>query len=78
MQPMIASFGTMDNPVVWVILGCVVLVLFGGGKLKDFGKSLGEGISELKKATSEPKPDETVKPASDAGATTTTGTKKES
>jgi TatA/E family protein of Tat protein translocase len=78
MQPIFANFATMDNPLPWIILACVVLVLFGGGKLKGFMKELGEGVSELKKATNEPKPDETVKTASDAGATTSAGTKKES
>lgn len=41
------------NPVEWAIIAGVVVLLFGGSKLAGFGKSLGEGIKEFKKATTE-------------------------
>lgn len=33
-----------------LIILCVVLLLFGGKKLPEFAKSLGQGIKEFKKA----------------------------
>lgn len=42
------GFGT---PMEYGIIAVVVLLLFGGTKLAGFGKSLGEGIKEFKKAT---------------------------
>ena len=41
------------NPVEWAIIAGVVVLLFGGAKLAGFGKSLGEGIKEFKKATTD-------------------------
>ena len=41
------------NPVEWAIIAGVVVLLFGGSKLSGFGKSLGEGIKEFKKATTD-------------------------
>lgn len=50
MLPLAFGFG---SPVeIGMIVGVVVL-LFGGSKLAGFGKSLGEGIKEFKKATTE-------------------------
>jgi len=47
------------NPTEWAIIAGVVILLFGGSKLAGFGKSLGEGIKEFKKATThEEKPDQ--------------------
>jgi len=50
MIPLAFGFG---GPVDIAIVAGVALILFGGTKLKDFGKSLGEGLSEFKKATRE-------------------------
>ena len=50
MLPLAFGFGA---PQDLVIIAIVVLLLFGGSKLAGFGKSLGEGIKEFKKATSE-------------------------
>ena len=50
MLPLAFGFG---GPQDLVIIAIVVLLLFGGSKLAGFGKSLGEGIKEFKKATSE-------------------------
>ncbi len=46
------AFG-LGGPQDLVIIAIVVLLLFGGSKLAGFGKSLGEGIKEFKKATSD-------------------------
>ena len=50
MLPLAFGFGA---PQDMVIIAVVVLLLFGGSKLAGFGKSLGEGIKEFKKATSD-------------------------
>lgn len=60
MLPLAFGFG---NPVEIAIVAGVVLLLFGGSKLAGFGKSLGEGIKEFKKATVDEEP---VTPASPA------------
>jgi sec-independent protein translocase protein TatA len=42
-----------------LVIFCIVLVLFGGGKLAGVGKSLGSAISEFKAAlNTDPKKDE--------------------
>ena len=63
MLPLAFGFGA---PQDLVIIALVVLVLFGGSKLAGFGKSMGEGIREFKKATRD---DEEVPPP--AGTNTT-------
>jgi sec-independent protein translocase protein TatA len=50
MLPLAFGFG---GPQDIAIIAVVVLLLFGGSKLAGFGKSLGEGIREFKKATKE-------------------------
>ncbi len=57
--------GTYD----WLIIGALVLLLFGGAKLPQFAKGLGEGIREFKKsvvpdASSEPDPKDDPKSGS--------------
>lgn len=37
----------------WIIIGIVVLLLFGGKKIPELMKGLGGGIKEFKKATKE-------------------------
>lgn len=63
MFPLAFGFGA---PQDMVIIAVVVLLLFGGSKLAGFGKSLGEGIKEFKKATHD---DDTPPPAAPAVST---------
>lgn len=42
------AFG-MGGPYDIAIVAVVVVLLFGGGKVGNFGKSLGDGIREFKK-----------------------------
>lgn len=48
MLPLAFGFG---GPQDVLIIGVVVMLLFGGSRLAGFGKSLGQGIKEFKKAT---------------------------
>ena len=41
--------GSIGLPELLVIF-LIILLLFGGSRLKDVGRSLGEGIREFKKA----------------------------
>ena len=50
-----------------IVILVIVLLIFGPGKLPELGKSLGEGIKELKKATGG---EDAGKEASTATATT--------
>ena len=38
------------SPQDWLIVGLIVLVLFGGTKIPQLAKGFGEGIREFKKA----------------------------
>lgn len=59
----------------WLIIGVIVLVLFGGSKLPIFAKGIGEGIREFKKSLSgEDEP--TPAPPTHPTATTTVETAK--
>jgi sec-independent protein translocase protein TatA len=61
-QPIFANFGAIDTPAVFII-AAVALLLFGGSKLANFGKSLGEGLKEFKNAVKDEsgeKPSEAV------------------
>ena len=44
---------SMPGPFELLVIFLVVLVLFGGKKLPEFGRALGEGIREFKKALKE-------------------------
>jgi len=35
----------------WVVIGIIVLLLFGGKKIPEFFKGIGEAIKEFKKAS---------------------------
>ncbi len=42
----------MPGPLEILVIFVVILLLFGGKKLPEFGRALGEGIKEFKKALS--------------------------
>ncbi len=50
-QPIFANLFALESPVTVLIIAGVIVLLFGGQKLSTFGKSLGEGLREFKKAT---------------------------
>ena len=41
---------SMPGPLELLVIFVVILLLFGGKKLPEFGKALGQGIREFKKA----------------------------
>ncbi len=45
--------GAMVGPWQIVLIAIIILLLFGGKKIPDLMKGLGEGIKEFKKATKE-------------------------
>ena len=49
------------GPMEWVIILVVVLVLFGGRKLPELAKGLGQGIKEFKAASREAAADDETK-----------------
>jgi len=57
-----------------IIILVIVIVLFGGSKLPEIGRGIGEAIKNFKKATSD-KPEIDVTPKDKSGDT---GTNKES
>lgn len=46
---MFQSIGTTE----WIVIGLVVLLLFGGKKIPEFFKGIGEAVREFKKASSD-------------------------
>lgn len=44
---MLRSIGTTE----WIIIAVVVLLLFGGKKIPEFFRGLGESVKEFKKAS---------------------------
>src|SRR5436190_3993680 len=48
------------QPAHLLIILAIVLVIFGPRKLGDLGKSLGEGMRELRKSTAEPVRDQST------------------
>ncbi|MFT4109120.1 twin-arginine translocase TatA/TatE family subunit, partial [Propionicimonas sp.] len=52
----------------WVIIAVVALVLFGGTKLANFGKSAGTAIREFKEETKSPSAVEPPAPVPPAAA----------
>ena len=43
------------GPMEFILLGLVVVLLFGGRKIPELMKGLGQGMKEFKKATKEDK-----------------------
>lgn len=46
---MLQSIGTTE----WVVIGAIVLLLFGGKKIPEFFKGLGDAVKEFRKASRE-------------------------
>ena len=46
------TFAYFTSPQDWLIVGVIILVLFGGTKIPQLAKGFGEGIREFKKAVS--------------------------
>jgi sec-independent protein translocase protein TatA len=44
---MLKSIGTTE----WIVIGVIVLLLFGGKKIPEFFKGIGEAIKEFKKSS---------------------------
>jgi sec-independent protein translocase protein TatA len=66
---MFGTFAYLGTTEIWIIAG-VVIVLFGGTKMAQLGKGLGEGIREFKKSMSGGETEESAKPAATPPATT--------
>lgn len=47
LTPTLAYFTSTQD---WLIIGVIVLVLFGSTKIPQFAKGIGEGIREFKKS----------------------------
>ncbi len=39
------------GPTEWIVVGVVILLLFGGKKIPEFFKGLGDAVKEFKKAS---------------------------
>lgn len=63
---MFDTFAYFTSTQDWLIIGVIVLVLFGSTKIPQFAKGIGEGIREFKKSVDPNDPD---------SAATTTETK---
>jgi sec-independent protein translocase protein TatA len=59
------SLGTpvllLGSPMQLLIIGLIILVLFGASRLGDVGKGLGEGIKNFKKGIADDDDDEKAK-----------------
>jgi sec-independent protein translocase protein TatA len=68
-------FGSLGFPELLIIF-VIAVIVFGPSKLPELGRSLGRGIAEFKRATTEPNTvddakgaqDEPVRPATEAAA----------
>lgn len=66
----ITTFAYFGGAQEWLIIGVIVLVLFGGTKIPQLARGFGEGIREFKKSVngedSDPRP--VAKTEADAAA----------
>ena len=46
------------NPTIWIVVGVIALLLFGGQKIPEMMKGLGSGMKEFKKGMSDENDDE--------------------
>jgi sec-independent protein translocase protein TatA len=50
-----------NNPTALIVLAVVVIVLFGGSKIPEMMKGLGQGMREFKKGMNEPHEDDELR-----------------
>jgi sec-independent protein translocase protein TatA len=50
---MFNSLALLTSPTEWMILGVIVLVLFGGSRIPEMMRGLGSGVKEFKKGIRE-------------------------
>jgi TatA/E family protein of Tat protein translocase len=43
----------LENPLFWLLLAAVALIIFGPKRLPELGEGLGKAINSFRKATSE-------------------------
>ncbi len=56
---MLNAIAMFDSPTQWIIVAAILLLLFGGSRIPELMKGLGEGMREFKKTMSEePKSEE--------------------
>ena len=48
----------VTNPTLWIVVGVVALLPFGGQKIPEMMKGLGSGMKEFKKGMSDDNDDE--------------------
>ena len=46
------------NPTIWIVVGVIALLLFGGQKIPEMMKGLGSGVTAFKKGMNEEGDDE--------------------
>lgn len=57
------TFAYWTSPQDWLIVGLVVMVLFGGAKIPEFARGIGDGMREFKKAIDgQPEPEKATVP----------------
>ena len=49
-ETLTGTFAYFTSAQDWLIIGVIVLVLFGGSKIPQLAKGMGEGIREFKKS----------------------------
>jgi len=59
------TFAYFTSPQDWLIIGLIVLVLFGGTKIPQLARGFGEGIREFKKSVNG---EDTPPPTTSGGA----------
>lgn len=50
--PFVPSFLMLGSPMQLLVIGLIILILFGASRLGEVGKGLGEGIRNFKKGIS--------------------------
>ena len=50
---MFDSIALFTSPTEWMVVGVIVLLLFGGSKIPEMMRGLGSGVKEFKKGIKE-------------------------